>query len=75
MENQPRSIEELAAQIDPQTAQRFTARVMAILGSESDCGADQIGSITAALHDTQIGEGRPRWFDHEEEDIDYWRSL
>ncbi|MCK0441259.1 hypothetical protein MUG78_17815 [Gordonia alkaliphila] len=72
---QPGTLKELADQIDPKAAQMFAAQVLTILGSAESWGGDEMSRINDALIASDIGRGRPHWYEQNDAELNYWQSL
>ena len=71
--NDPTTIAELAALIDPADAQKAVAEILVTLGSAENWNGDQLECISMSL-----GGVCPidhSWTDQTEEELDFWESL
>ena len=71
--NEPTTIAELAALIDPAAAQKTVAEILVTLGSAEDWNGDQLEDIAVSLGG--VCPVDRSWVDQNEEDMDFWNSL
>ena len=71
--NEPTTIAELAALIDPAAAQKAVAEILVTLGSAADWNGDQLEIIAMTIDG--LCNVDHSWTDQSEEELDYWRSL
>lgn len=72
-QNDPTTIAELAALIDPAAAQKAVAEILVTLGSAEDWGGDQLEVISLVLGG--ISPVDHSWTDQNEEELAFWESL
>lgn len=71
--NDPTTIAELAALIDPADAQKAVAEIIVTLGAAEHWNADQLELISMSLGG--LCPVDHSWTDQTEEELDFWGSL
>lgn len=71
--NEPTTIDELAALIDPAAAQKAVAEILAILGEAENWNADQLATISMSLGG--VCPVDHSWTNQSEEELEFWENL
>lgn len=71
--NEPTTIDELAALIDPTEAQKAVAEILATLGSAEHWNGDQLELISMSLNG--VCPVDHSWSDQSEEELEFWEGI
>lgn len=71
--NDPTTIAELAALIDPAAAQKAVAEILVTLGAAEDWNGDQLETISMSLNG--LCPVDHSWTDQSEEELEFWEGI